>query len=209
MDIPDSYPTSEEILTSQVELVPAPKALGLVQRFTYRCPEFSDYCRRLDTFDECPASFSDDKKKNFAMAGFYYLEPVDQTYKDCVKVKCFSCGLKLITNRGSHVLAYHVFVSKRCQYLQMIIPTFRYREIVKKYKEIIKFKPYETNQMLANDLMTEEEDEQKRCSVCLARKIQVLYLPCQHFTCCRMCSVQLSNCPICRSRIMAVTFPIY
>lgn len=208
MDIPDSYSVSEEISTAQVEIVTAPKALGLVQRFGYKFPEFSSINRRLQSYNSCSDSITEENKKNFAIAGFYFLEPIAENYKDCLKIRCFSCGLKLISNRGFHSLAYHVFLSNDCQYLQMIIPTHRFNQVTKKYKETKKFLPYSSNYLLVSDLFTEENYEQNRCVVCLTRQIQVLYLPCQHYKCCRICAVSIKNCPICRSRIMAVTFPI-
>lgn len=207
MDIPDSYPASADISSLETEVVPAPKALGLVQKFGFKFPQFISLDKRLESFADVTGS--DEKKKNFALAGFFFMEPVDETYKDCLKVRCFSCGLKLISNRSAYSLSYHLYISKKCPYLQMVIPTFRYNKALQKFKDVKKFYPFDSKQLLACDLMSEEEDEQKRCSVCLIRKIQVLFLPCQHLACCRMCNVYLKRCPICRERIMAITFPIF
>lgn len=209
MDIPDSYPASVSDESLQTEVVEAPKALGLVQRFTYKFPEYSFLSKRIESFNQCPENFCQDKKTNFALAGFYLMEYVGQEFKDCVKVRCFSCGLKLISNRGAFVLAYHTFISNKCQYLQMVIPTFRFNQIIRKFKASKKFYPIDSKQLLANNLLNEEHDVSKCCSVCLVRSVQVLFLPCQHLTCCRMCAVPLKKCPICRARIMASTFPIF
>lgn len=51
----------------------------------------------------------------------------------------------------------------------------------------------------------EAENEKERCSVCLTNKKSVLYVPCNHITCCNLCSRTLITkkleCPVCRAGI--------
>lgn len=47
----------------------------------------------------------------------------------------------------------------------------------------------------------EEENDAKRCSVCLEEDRQILFLPCRHVCCCRNCASSLTKCPICRGTI--------
>lgn len=48
----------------------------------------------------------------------------------------------------------------------------------------------------------EEESETKRCTICMDRDRQILFLPCRHVACCKECAAQLQNCPIDRSVIV-------
>lgn len=205
MDVPDSLPT-DQFLMAQIQTSSLQNPYGIVKKKTHLFSEFQLLEKRLESFKE--TSFDVEKVKNLAIAGFYYLEPVSNGYKDCAKVRCFCCGLKLITNRGHHALAYHAFVSPGCHYLQIIIPTFRLNNAFHKFQEFKRFTPLNSNQLLASDLLTEHEDENLPCVVCLARNTQVMLLPCQHFKLCRMCSVPLTQCPICRQQILALVFPL-
>lgn len=42
------------------------------------------------------------------------------------------------------------------------------------------------------------------CVICLEEEYNAVFLPCGHMCCCITCSSQLSNCPLCRSRIEQV-----
>ncbi|GHV49529.1 hypothetical protein AGMMS49579_01500 [Spirochaetia bacterium] len=41
------------------------------------------------------------------------------------------------------------------------------------------------------------------CAVCLKNKTNMLFLPCKHAVCCKECSDQLLNCPICKAFIQS------
>ena len=44
-------------------------------------------------------------------------------------------------------------------------------------------------------------EEAETCTVCLAEKRSVLFLPCGHLVCCGECSEGVDECPICRKVI--------
>lgn len=53
--------------------------------------------------------------------------------------------------------------------------------------------------------MTEEgkdQQEPKVCTVCMDRPIEVVFLECGHMACCKECSPKMTNCPICRNKIV-------
>jgi hypothetical protein len=53
----------------------------------------------------------------------------------------------------------------------------------------------------------EEDPEEKRakifseCKICMDRDKTILFEPCMHLCCCKICSRKVKSCPICRSRI--------
>ncbi|XP_073974457.1 E3 ubiquitin-protein ligase LRSAM1-like isoform X2 [Rhodnius prolixus] len=46
--------------------------------------------------------------------------------------------------------------------------------------------------------LTEQELE---CVVCMQYQCEIVYIPCGHLCCCKNCSVQLEDCPLCRAQI--------
>lgn len=55
--------------------------------------------------------------------------------------------------------------------------------------------------------MKEEINDMKdkmNCKVCLETKINRAFLPCRHLTCCDTCAQKLRDCPICRTKIIAL-----
>ncbi|KAI8809627.1 hypothetical protein BJ742DRAFT_231182 [Cladochytrium replicatum] len=44
--------------------------------------------------------------------------------------------------------------------------------------------------------------ESEMCSICLSRRRDTLLLECSHFFFCNECSLQLTNCPVCRAHIV-------
>ncbi len=43
--------------------------------------------------------------------------------------------------------------------------------------------------------------DQYLCKVCMENEVRVTFMPCGHLACCGPCSLTMSECPICRSRI--------
>jgi len=71
-----------------------------------------------------------------------------------------------------------------------------------------------TNQSLNEDPqpcdIREDQHELETCILCMVRLKQVVNMPCTHLTCCRICSKQLKECPVCRAKIKyktAIFFP--
>jgi hypothetical protein len=58
----------------------------------------------------------------------------------------------------------------------------------------------EKSLLLLRDL--ENRSEQAYCIVCFENKKTVVFIPCKHCSCCKACSTQVANCPICRHAII-------
>ncbi|CRK97313.1 CLUMA_CG010707, isoform A [Clunio marinus] len=56
---------------------------------------------------------------------------------------------------------------------------------------------------------TTHEAESKRidltCSICMDNKIDTLFLPCAHLSCCRSCAQKCETCPLCRNPIKSTS----
>lgn len=48
-----------------------------------------------------------------------------------------------------------------------------------------------------------EGDSTLKCRICIERPLCIVFVPCNHQYTCRVCSVQLLNCPVCRANIEA------
>merc|ERR1711971_380247 len=38
----------------------------------------------------------------------------------------------------------------------------------------------------------------RNCKICMAEKVDQVFIPCGHVICCKICITQLQTCPICR-----------
>ena len=47
----------------------------------------------------------------------------------------------------------------------------------------------------------DEQEEQRKCVVCLDRQKNVAFIACGHMCCCQQCSATVHCCPVCRSDI--------
>ena len=52
-----------------------------------------------------------------------------------------------------------------------------------------------------DDDMIHDED---RCKVCLDKKSDCLFMPCNHLCCCTGCSMALKTCPVCRTKLKTI-----
>ncbi len=50
----------------------------------------------------------------------------------------------------------------------------------------------------------EDMKQARRCKVCLDESSNRVFLPCGHFICCSGCSEKIADCPLCRTRIIAL-----
>ncbi len=55
-----------------------------------------------------------------------------------------------------------------------------------------------------NETLATENGEADVCNVCLDRPKRVVFLDCGHVCCCEVCSVNLTQCPICRAQIRRI-----
>ncbi|XP_041350969.1 baculoviral IAP repeat-containing protein 7-like [Gigantopelta aegis] len=42
------------------------------------------------------------------------------------------------------------------------------------------------------------------CKICMAKEVEVTFLPCGHLVCCEECSRHVTNCPICRKSVKGI-----
>ncbi|XP_065331544.1 uncharacterized protein LOC135933987 [Cloeon dipterum] len=55
--------------------------------------------------------------------------------------------------------------------------------------------------LLAADSEKDNDGTQLDCCICLDQKRSMVFVPCGHVACCHRCADQLSNCPVCRTKI--------
>ena len=48
----------------------------------------------------------------------------------------------------------------------------------------------------------------KNCKICMAAKIQIVFLPCTHMITCLTCALSVAKCPICRIEIKYIINPV-
>jgi E3 ubiquitin-protein ligase MUL1 len=46
--------------------------------------------------------------------------------------------------------------------------------------------------------------QQQQCIICFENPRNTVFLECGHVACCKLCSMRLVDCPICRQRIVRV-----
>jgi baculoviral IAP repeat-containing protein 7/8 len=111
------------------------------------------------------------KPSELAEAGFYFIGP-----HDCVK--CFYCDGELCNwKKGEIPWTEHRRWFPNCQFLSLSTKSVN----SKKCKNL--------------------EEIQLLCKICLLNEIEVVFLPCGHFTTCSKCAAAICKCPICRTNI--------
>lgn len=50
-----------------------------------------------------------------------------------------------------------------------------------------------------------DDDETGQCTICIAKQINCVLLPCAHVCTCRACAAKLTTCPMCRTEIKSFT----
>ena len=53
--------------------------------------------------------------------------------------------------------------------------------------------------IIKNDIYSYEYTE---CAICMEFNKEIIFYPCRHFYCCKLCSKLFESCPICRSLII-------
>ena len=140
---------------------------------TANSSEYGLMSKRLETFTHWPLDYFLNPK-DLTEAGFFYTGVSDN-------IKCFSCGIVLNNWQPfDDIYEQHIIFSPKCKYL-----------IFKKGIDFVKnyAKKLEMNY------------DAYKCSVCLDRMKNILFIPCLHISTCKQCARQLVNCPICRSLI--------
>jgi hypothetical protein len=61
------------------------------------------------------------------------------------------------------------------------------------------------NHIMSDSILTNDDNQKKiinKCCICYENNSNLLFLPCSHYCCCKNCSINLTNCPICRTQII-------
>lgn len=57
------------------------------------------------------------------------------------------------------------------------------------------------NELEAAKRKQEEDNEQRRCCICMENEKQILFMPCRHVCCCSSCAHAVGKCPVCRGTV--------
>lgn len=153
--------------------------------------EFTDFNKRLSTYDGVDITYLQQNKQLLAEAGFFY---AGQGSTD--DVICYSCGGGL---RDWHIenipWIEHAIHFNRCKYLIVCKGwDFIHKHSLSKIKE--------SKQMCQTKQTVTTEVEQLQCLICITNEKDALIIPCKHLCVCKNCVQKLKNCPICREVII-------
>lgn len=133
--------------------------------------------KRVQSFERAPIPWYTTpypQPESLGAAGFYYYRLPDL-------VKCFYCSLVLgCWEKHEDPWLEHRRWSPRCTFLELNAPVAQ-----------------TTLENVQND-----EGDKRTCAVCLVNKATILFLPCKHLSCCTLCAVSMSDCPICRKKVI-------
>ncbi|XP_070493554.1 E3 ubiquitin-protein ligase MYLIP isoform X2 [Chironomus tepperi] len=85
-----------------------------------------------------------------------------------------------------------------------------FRELYDNSRRILHSKGFDITTLPQSSHIQEKEgnssnDTDKRvdltCSICMDQKIDTLFLPCAHLSCCKFCAEKCDSCPLCRKNI--------
>lgn len=185
--------------------------------------KFASYESRLNSMENWPCGLKQTGKL-MAEAGFFYDNFADQ-------VTCHFCGIILQQwEQEDDVWSQHVLWNGTCNFIELT----KGKEYVEKAEARLKLSGNKFRNNKITDLAAwacenrkkwqdeldrlkseEKECESTRkkliknfCSVCLEEEANVLFVPCNHITCCIADTVCVDSCPICRTKIEA-SFRVY
>ena len=94
---------------------------------------------------------------------------------------------------GFFNLNYRDFVS--CSFCNLILGQWKIGDT-----PIGEHKKYKPNCPMVKEIIKTETPNELKCRICEVNKIEVLFIPCQHFSVCSKCK-RLSYCPFCGKKI--------
>lgn len=147
--------------------------------------KYSSEAARLRSFQDWPKQ--NPKPEDLVEAGFFYTGQGDKT-------KCFYCdgGLKDWEN-DDVPWEQHARWFDRCYYVELVKGKYYIQNVMTKSCLV---KP-------ASDLPASTEDSKSViiCKICYEEECNVCFVPCGHVISCAKCSMNVSNCPMCRTSI--------
>ncbi|XP_077290320.1 baculoviral IAP repeat-containing protein 7-B-like [Arctopsyche grandis] len=158
-------------------------------------PNYTTYEARYKSFENWPIPMTMSAEE-LAKNGFYYSGIAD-------KAQCYHCdSIFKHWTEGDNPLQEHAKGYPNCDFLQVVKGEQFVTEV---------FNQYNNNQEEEEENYEEEEDYAEnseasgtsdvKCSICLENDLKIILVPCGHTTC-ETCSVQITDCPMCREPIM-------
>ena len=190
------------------------------------------YSDRLDTFYNAPYCLSQTLKQRLARAGFYSLGKRDHVkcfecklvledinYNECFYAQhaFWSPTCEWILNRRGHKFVDDVLLNGRIKNSRYEDYTFNEIGILSISKEIndeiIRQAKKEESALqkkvdcLRRKYKKIQDDnnqlsESKKCIICCDNDRNTVFMNCRHLSCCDQCTVNLSECPICKAEIV-------
>lgn len=149
-------------------------------------PEYNTYMARLRTYKFWPKAMKQ-RPEELSDAGLFYTEEGD-------KVVCFECKIGLKDWEPNDIpWIEHAKWSKNCYYV-LFMKGQDFIDNVKNGKSM----------KLETDACAYPENSihiEKNCRMCKKRPSEVVLLPCNHGSYCKICAVEIENCTVCDAPI--------
>ena len=162
--------------------------LFLCRLYKPKYVEFASEHRRVDSFRSCPMVHIDPHR--FSRAGFFLMRhrcPCDLT-------ACFSCGLKIhMWEPGDDPWEEHAKFEPHCAHL-----------VLGKGWKFIHDVRREMILLSTNSTGIERQPGYPKCVICLTNDMGAIYFPCGHACTCRQCGASVSDCPMCKNKILYI-----
>lgn len=158
------------------------------RHFNAVIPQFSDYYKRKETFENTDVPYFQAHKKELAAAGFFHIGSADE-------VLCYFCsaGLRNWEEKDDPWIEHAKFFP-RCRFLM----------VTKGYDFINSHSKTRLHGLEPNIPKTTVTTEitELQCIICLNNEKDCLLLPCKHVCVCTTCVQHLKKCPVCREDII-------
>ena len=138
--------------------------------------------------------------EDMARAGFFHTERGDE-------VVCYACGV--IATKWlpeDEPLIEHIKFNNNCGFIsgtqsKKFIKEVLERADIKNHVLEPETKPSQDPQERIDTEITVTEDRRK-CIICFEREADFLFWPCKHLATCQLCGIRLTDCLICRHKIV-------
>lgn len=218
-DIPSSHPVSSESSghSSSSSQIGAPLVDPQYEHSGPKMNSMISFESRIQSFPENWESLCKLSKESLAEAGFYYDGPHDK-YSDVVR--CFHCGSTLYDwETDDDSWREHKKITDangtKCPFLRLNYPYPHNHTPSSSQASSQNEDAMHTDEESEKQLETRVKNETEstgsgssgrnkiECVVCQNQDVKITFLPCAHLVCCPSCAANLSNCPLCRQKIVS------